>query len=365
MGVWCVRKYEEDCVGMTMTIYDVAKKANVSKTTVWRVINNEPNVKEETRITVINAIKELDYEPVIPSMFAQTQGLDSKSIGFFVDSSLSRLSYDPFYSKVLNGVCVECERQGYEVKFLMRNEKTIDETVSMILQSDLRALILLETTPEFVERLLHEGIKLVVVNDYIPGCDVPTVLIDDLGGGRKVVEYLLSLGHRRIGFVGGFYKFRGIVPNSFKERLMGYEFTLRENGISVEKKIIILNVDLELEPPGIKAGYLAAKHLLSTEKVDAIFAANDVLAIGVAHYAAEVGINIPGDLSVVGFDNITSSEHLVPTLTTVNVPKEKMGIDAVRKCIDMIEQKEPDSGPISRVSTKLIIRNSCAPGRRD
>lgn len=346
---------------MTVTIYDVAEKAKVSKTTVWRVINNEPNVKEETRIAVINAIKELEYEPVIPSMFAKDPETESRNIGFFVDSSLSRLSYDPFYSKVLNGVCVECERQGYEVKFLMRNDKNYDETISMVVQSNLRALILLETTPEFVRRLLDEKMHVVMVNDYISGYDLPSVLIDDFGGARKAVEYLVGLGHRRIGFIGGFYSSRGVIPNSFKERLMGYEFVLRENGIEVDPDITVMNMDLELEPPGIKAGYLAAKHLLSGNRLDAIFAANDLLAIGVAHYAAEVGLTIPDDLSIVGFDNINSSEHLVPTLTTVNVPKEKMGMDAVKKCLDLIKREESVDGPVSRVSTKLVIRNSCAP----
>lgn len=346
---------------MSVTIYDVAKRAKVSKTTVWRVINNEPNVKEETRMAVINAIKELNYEPVIPSMFAKGSETESRCIGFFVDSSLSRLSYDPFYSKVLNGVCVECEKQGYEVKFLMRNDKDYDEAVSTIMQSNLRALILLETTEEFVRKILNEKIHVVIVNDYIPGYDVPLVLIDDFGGARKAVEYLVRLGHRRIGFIGGFYSSRGVVPNSFKERLMGYEFVLRENGIEIDPDIIVMNVDLELEPPGIKAGYLGAKELLSRRKLDAIFAANDLLAIGVTHYAADAGINVPEDLSIVGFDNINSSEHLVPTLTTVNVLKEKMGMSAVKKCVSLINGEESIEDPISRVSTKLIVRNSCAP----
>lgn len=342
------------------TINDIAARAGVSPSTVSRVLNHEPYVKEETRIAVLNAVRELDYKPNIPSVFlASKDAKEPRDIGFFLDSSLYPISYDPFLSRVITGMFVEGSKQGCRVSSFAREGHSNEEIVESIIRNNIRGIVALHSSEDLFALLREMKIPVVTVNELCTAMEIPAVLIDNFYGAKAAVDYLIELGCKRIAFVGGVYSWG--VHGSISERLCAYKYSLEQAGIDVDPDLIVMG-SFNSVPPAISAGYDCTKRLLSRQKVDGIFAATDALAIGVAHYANEYGLKIPDDFNLVGFDNIASSEHLIPPLTTVNVPKEEMGAMAVKKCIRMLKKADPlNSGVplITRVATNLVVRSSC------
>jgi LacI family transcriptional regulator len=218
----------------------------------------------------------------------------------------------------------------------------------MLREQKIEGLILagtfIEDTVDWFQR--HVDIPIVLVDSYAPNLPFDSVLIDNFPGAMLAVEYLIELGHTYIGLIGANQESSpGII-----DRREGYLQALRKHNIQMSY----------IEPSQLdrESGYTAAKQLLEREpQITAIFACNDFSAVGVLHAAREIGLKVPDDLSVIGFDNINLVKEIIPPLTTIHVHKTWMGMLSVRKLLERAQN--PTQPKVTSVlETKLIIRQS-------
>ena len=312
------------------TIIDVANEAGVSMKTVSRVINREPNVAAQTRDRVLEAINRLGYQR---NVFAR--GLRAERSLF-----LGLMYQNPkgdYPAGVLHGALAQCRRHGYHLAVeVLDGDDIMKHAERFLTQTRLDGVL---TTPPICDNekilatLAQFNVPYVRISPYQPHADERFIGIDDRAAAREVMSYLMSIGHSRIGFIGG-------IPGhaATKERLGGYRDGLEAAGIAIDKALITDgNFDF-------MSGVEGAQKLLSlSEPPTAIFASNDEAAAGVLSYAHEHGVSVPDDLSVCGFDGGTISNVVWPRLTTVMQPIRRLGEQAVEALIEA-EQDRAQTG---------------------
>jgi len=333
------------------TIEDVAAKAGLSVSTVSLVLNNRSNVSKETRRRIQSVIADLNYHPQ-----RSARGLASRSsgnIGFILTSEHFSLA-EPFYTRIFLGSEFEARKHNYYILLT-----TVDRSVSgtkelprFFLEHNVDGIIIAgKIGSSWIEHVRQHDLPLILIDYEFPSHHVSSVMMDNVGGARLVVEHLLKLGHSKIGFIGGDAKHPSIAA-----RFKTYCDTLTEHGIEVNEQWV--NVD-EVGT-GFENGYLAAQKILNVHalKPTAVFAANDAMALGCMKYCNETGVSVPGSLALVGFDNVESGLHVEPRLTTVNVHREAMGSVAVRRLVEMINE---NGHVVDKTTTpvELIVRESC------
>jgi LacI family transcriptional regulator len=326
----------------TVTIQDVAKTAGVSVSTVSRVLNGKVDVASETQDRIRSVIDDLGY----------TTNLAARSMRSFKKNMVGLIMPDiayPFAIEVMKGVnraIAESEfdllvyttgdvrksgRASHEQKYVSLLSNSITDGV----------IIVAPVTGEFVT-----DAPIVSIDPLMSDPDYPAVHATNHQGATDAMNYLLGLGHTRIGFISG----RAELESS-NRRLMGYRDALKKAGLSIDEKLIASG-DYTTET-GIKC----AQELLSLENPPtAIFASNDQTAMGVYQVAQERGLRIPEDLSVIGFDNIMESRYM--GLTTVDQFISEMGFVATQMLIKLING-EPLDSQTYRMQTQLVIRTSC------
>lgn len=332
------------------TITDVADRAGVAIKTVSRVLNREPSVRPETLHRVQQAIRELNYRPN-PS---------ARNLASAREHLIAILYNNPsanYVVSVLEGVLAACEAEHHGVLLQpceTGGARLIDQIHDLLNQRRARGLVL--TPPLCDDRALLDMLDAEQI-DYAsiaPGDEQrgrPFVAIDDEKASRDLTEYLISRAHRRIGFIKG-HPLHGAAA----KRLLGYQAALREHGIPPDESLIASgNFSFE-------SGVECARRLLSLRHApSAIFAANDDMAAGVMHAAYENGLEIPRELSVVGFDDSPTARYVYPTLTTVRQPVRAMAHAAVDCLMRSIRQRSGrgDATPVSqRFDYDLVIRDS-------
>ena len=325
-----------------VTIGDVAAEAGVSVATVSKVINDRYGVAESTSARVRAVIDDLGYEASLVG-----QSLRSKRtnvIGVLV------VEIEPFSAELLKGVGRAIRDSGYELIVFSRGAMASDQVgwerryLSRISGTLTDGAILV--TPSSIDQTF--GGPVVAVDHNVGSSTLPTVDSDNLNGAVAATDHLIGLGHRRIAFLAG-------RPDLESARLRerGYRQALAAAGIPVDEGLIRVGgyrADTATEP---------ARELLELDpRPTAIFTANDVTALETMAVAKSMGISIPGDVSIVGFDNVPESALAEPSLTTVEQPLQEMGAEAVRLVIDLIDNP---SGPPARVvlPTRLVVRQSC------
>jgi LacI family transcriptional regulator len=329
-------------VDMTATIHDVARVAGVGIGTVSRVINNSPGVKPATRQKVLAAIAQLNYkpDPIARSMISKRTGAIGVVVPFFTR---------PFNTEVLRGIEAALGRSGRElILYNVETEEQRDRYFSELpMLRKVDGLLIISLMPEesFVRDFYKAGLPTVLVDAYSPL--LTSLVVDNIEGGYLAVKYLIEKGHRRIGFING------IIEGNFKfnpanDRLIGLHRAFGEVGLQFDPKLMLTS-----EWNRQKGKEAAFKLLNSEERPTAIFAASDVLAIGVLEAARTLDIAVPDELSVIGYDGIELSELL--DLSTVEQPMQRMGELGIEKLIEHIDnpQKEPE---LIRMSTKLLKR---------
>jgi LacI family transcriptional regulator len=337
------------------TIKDVAERAKVSLKTVSRVINNEPSVMQGTRSRVLQAIAELDYEPD-----ATARNLRSGTpfvIGLVYDNP------NPYHIiGVQNGVLAACRETGFGLQIQPCDSTSpllAEELAEFVQRSRLAGLVLtapMSERADLLAALLARGIRVVriIAATEDPG-DGPCVYIDDRDAAYEVTEHLVQLGHQRIGFLWG-----GAQHRSSGERYAGYEAALKDYGITLDKHLVI---------PGdytFDDGFRGARRLLALrEPPTAIFGSNDEIAAGVLAAAKSVGLNVPYDLSIAGFEDSPFSRQSWPALTTAKQATEDIARHAARLLIGSLRQDAYDDHPLA-VSNQgfvpqLVVRGSTAP----
>lgn len=318
-----------------MNIKKIAELANVSIATVSRVINNKPGVRAEIRTKVEQIIRQSDYRPNL-----MARGLVQKKsnvIGLMVPR------FDGYYSERVEAILKVCHENGYGVMIASALKDYEDEldNLGLLYEKHVEGLIFFAAhwTPELnaMIRKISERTPVVMVDQVIEELNIPSILQDNYNGARQAVQHLIECGHRRIACISA--------PSSDPEgerRLEAFVDTMKEHNLPVEKRYIRQGLY------SIESGCNEMEKLLAEpEKPTAVFTANDNMAIGAINCIIKQGLNVPDDISVVGFDDILISRHFNPSLTTVRQDQVAVGTAAAELMLEYIRTK--------RVRVKKVI----------
>jgi len=325
----------------------VAERAGVSYSTVSRVVNGHPNVHASTRGRVQAAMSELGYVAHVTAR-ALASGR-TQAIGLLAEEI-----DNPFFSVVIKGIDQEISLADYDLLLCTthsRREKEA-EYVARLSRGMVDGLLIVLPTglPEYVARLRSERYPFVLIDhdSDAPGCNI--VNAANRSGTREGIAYLISLGHRRIGFITGRHD-----VGASHQRLAGYRDALAEAGIRHDDALVVAGDFLE------PRGYEATHELLAiSHGPTAIFASSDAAAFGVLGAARDAGLQVPRDLSVLGFDDIVEASYVGAALSTVRQPLREMGRVAVQRLLSLLSDP---SQPAARLvmDTELVIRQTTAP----
>jgi LacI family transcriptional regulator len=336
-------------------IDDVALLASVSIKTVSRVVNKEPNVREETAKRVNKAIKELNYRPN-PSARNLASNRSYLIALLYDDPSFYDNPSSNYIINLQQGALRVCKSENYDL--LIRpcdyTDKNLDtEILSLISNSRIDGVILappLSDLTSLVNKIKQTGTPMVRIspNDKVDSSF--SVVTNDQEACANMTEYLASLGHKRIAFITGHCDHKAL-----KNRLKGYENGLKKSGIKYLKSLV------KEGDNSFHSGELCAEKLLiGKNPPTAIFVANDDMATGVLYYAHKAGIKIPEELSVAGFDDIPLSQQIYPTLTTIRQPVCSMTERAVEILMDKVRSRPAKNRP-NMIKTTIKLRDSTGP----
>lgn len=332
---------------MGVTIRDVAREANVSIATVSRVLNDSGPVRASTRERVVEVATRLRYAPSGAARSLITR--QTRTLGVLLPDL-----YGEFFSELIRGIDRAVREAGYHMLVSMsHNERTEVEAALQMMRGRVDGLIVMAPDPSVDElaATLAKPLPAVLLNQPAIGGDQDRITIDNEGGARRLVSYLLSQGHRRIGLIGG------PVANSDAEgRRRGYRAALRAAGLSPLPE---LEVSGDFTEAG---GFAGAGALLQlADPPTAVFAANDAMAIGALNAFMDAGLSIPRDLSLAGFDDIPMARYLHPSLTSVRVPIQELGYRATARVLELLRRSDENTRWEVVLPTELVVRASCAP----
>ncbi|EHR1011700.1 substrate-binding domain-containing protein [Vibrio parahaemolyticus] len=328
------------------TMKDIAKLAGVSTSTVSHVINKTRFVSEEISERVNNAAKELNY--YAPSALARSLKVNrTKTIGMLVTTSTN-----PFFGEVVKGVERSCYHKGYSL-ILCNTEgdnERMRQSINTLLQKRVDGLILMCSS--------LEGERIDVFERYP---DIPVVVMDwgpmlftsdkiqdnSLRGGYLAAKYLIDCGHTEIGCITG-----PLIKHQAQMRYEGYKRAMNEAGLDFNANWIIES-DFECE-----GGYQAFKKMAERGTLpSSIFVSNDMMAMGVINAANDLGIKVPDDLSIIGYDDIHIAKFMSPSLTTIHQPKYRLGQAAVETLVRRLDDKSNEA-QVVQLEPTLVVRNS-------
>lgn len=331
---------------------DVAQIAGVSQATVSRVVHSPHLVREVTRKKIESAMQEIGY--VYNSVAADFTRQKNSIIGLIIFTVRSSI-----HSELIEGIQEELKQTRYSL--IIANSRydpaTERSLIKLFQERNLAGVIVAETTDEnrsALKALEESGVPLVLTWEMATDSEFSCVGIDNRAAAYRMTQYLISLGHRRIGLIAGNYE----RIERVRERLDGYRQALEEADIPYDPEIVVKREPRPME------GKMAMAHLLTRSNVPtAVFAASDALALGALAACREYGRRVPEDISIAGFDDVDFAPFCVPPLTTVRVPGYEMGKRAVRSIIDSSPTLLREPVRLS-LSTELVIRDSCAPPQK-
>ncbi len=333
---------------MPATIFDVAKRAGVSIGTVSRVINNRDRVSPETRERVLQAIRELDYQvnPFARSLANQ----QTDTLGLVIPQV-----NDPFFFQIVRGVEDAAAAAGYSLLIASQPRHTGEHRYLQLFRRrnvDGMVLVAIDVYEHEVQQVIKRGVPIVLVQLDISR-NIPTFLADNYSGARALVEHLMEHGYRRVAYITG----TDFTPDN-RERLRALRDVLEEHSLALPEEYIVQGDYL------VGSGSRAMRQLLSLpERPEAVFAANDQMAIEAIMVAQEQGLRVPEDIAVVGFDDIPMASSIAPALTTVHQPIYELGWHATQTALEMIKtarDERPRIAPrLTLLPTSLVVRRSC------
>ena len=323
------------------TIKDVASLANVSTATVSHVVNKSRKVKAETSARVLDAIRQLGYSrnAVARSLVTGRPHLFGMIVSDFCN---------PFFPEVAAAFQEQALLNDVDALVMNANFDP-HRTVSCVrrllgLQVPAIALMTSQIDPQVCDLLVQNKVSAVYLDLGRVGPFVANILVDYENGVGAAVQHLLALGHRRIGYIGGSAELRSVArrQEAFLASTAGVE------GL----EIATAECDFTMQ-----GGYVACARLLARLAPTAVVAVNDVVAIGAMHCASDRGLGVPGNLSIVGFDDITFAEYAKPALTTVRIPRSTIGRLAFQALMEMLDGPD-EAGREHGVETSLVVRES-------
>lgn len=330
-----------------LTIAEIASLSGVSKPTVSKVLNGRPDVAPATRERVERVIAEHGY---VRNGAARALGAGRTGLVDLVAIEID----SPYIVQIVKGAAEALDAAGLSVVLTATHdeERRHRQWLARVIDhaTDGAILVLPDGRSTNLEELRRRGVPLVVVDsraDQAP--DIPSVGATNFAGGLAATEYLLSLGHRRVAFIGG------PAHRSTRARLAGYRTALDEAGIAVDASL------MQPGDYGVEAGYAAAQALLDLPSPpSAIFAGNDMQAVGVYKALHARGLRVSDDMSVVGFDDVSFAAMVSPALTTVYQPMYEMGALAADMLLQLVAGDTLTSTQVE-LATALVVRESCAP----
>jgi len=329
------------------TIKDVAKMANVSITTVSRYLNEFPNIRDDTRTRIAEAIRTLNYRTNVAARGLVTK--TTKTIGVIALTRVDDFFENPFFVYALKGICRIAVSEDYDVLLSTTATEEDHSLDKWIHGQRVDGIILMKSRriDPAVETLVQEKFPAVLLGRPEFGQRVSFVDNDNIRAAFDVTDHLLKLGHRKIAFIGGQ---ENLVVT--EDRLTGYRTALESGNVSLSEDYVCVG---RYET---QTGYNRCSVLLNLiDPPTAIVASDDVIAVGVLQAVHDLGKTVPRDLSVVGFNDIPSSEFTIPPLTTVRVNMEELGATAAQLLFQrLIEPERPPRHII--VDTQIVIRNS-------
>jgi LacI family transcriptional regulator len=334
----------------SLTLEKIAAMAGVSRSTVSRVVNNEPNVHEETRARVWEIVRKAGYHPNIAAR--SLAGNRSQIVGIVIPRAVNAVFVDPFFPLLLEGATAETSHKGYHLMLSILDRPAEQDFYQRAVRSRAMDGLIISSAmldEPLIPLLLEDQIPFVSVGRLPEYPEISYVDVDNLHGARMAVEHLLGLGRRRVATITGP---RNTIVGL--DRLEGYKAALDAAGNPVESELIVEGDFTET------SGFDGMQRLLS-HKPDAVFAASDLMAFGAMRALRKEGYLVPDDMAVVGFDNTQIATLTEPGLTTVRQPIIELGRAAAELLFCLVEQE--GALPQHRVlSTELVIRDSCGSG---
>jgi LacI family transcriptional regulator, galactose operon repressor len=326
------------------TIREVAESAGVSYATVSHVINNTRVVSQQTRERVLAAMAALNYRP--NALARSLRQGKTNTIGLVLPDSAN-----PFFAEISRGIEYEAFKQGYSV-FLCNTELDTQRElfyVDVLSKKQVDGIIFVAAgdQADSLDFLVRQNMPVVMIDRDLPNVQVDVVLTDHERGGFLATSHLIELGHKRIACIAGP---SSITPSA--ERITGYRRALEQANLPYDENLIIRG-DYHAQS-GMEITHSILK---MNPRPTAIFALNDLMALGALRAAAEAGFSIPRDLAVVGYDDLELAQFTNPPLTTIAQPKKEIGAQAVTLLVDRIARKSRSPSRLV-LPPELVVRRS-------
>lgn len=327
------------------TIHEVAKRAGVGSITVSRVINNSGYISSETRERVEKAIAELDY---VPNTLARSlRSRRTQTVGLMVTDITN-----PFFTTLARGVEDAANEAGYTVIFCNTDESAAKEEkyLNVLFQKQVDGLLFVpsQSQASVIQLIQKHGTPVVVLDRRVPDVKVDTVRCDSVDGAYQLTRYLISLGHRQIAIMSG-----AVGVSTADDRVSGYQKALAEAGITMDEEYIFRG---DFTP---ESGYAMTRQAISLPlRPTALIAANNFITIGAMKALQEVGMEVPEDIALVGFDDLPPAMVTFPFFTVASQPAYEMGTQAMKLLLERLEGKELHHFQEIILPTQLIIRRS-------
>jgi DNA-binding LacI/PurR family transcriptional regulator len=337
---------------MAVTIKDVAKRANVAPSTVSRVIANSSRISEKTKERVREAMKELGYHPNFNARSLANKS--TNTLGIVMPNSAKIAFQNPFFPEVIRGISTKAYQEGYGLYLStgQTEEEILEEVKQMVYGGRVDGIVLLysRVNDKVMPFLIEQDFPFVLIGRpyNIDENEVTFVNNDNFKAAKTVTEYLMLLGHERIGFIGGNLDYVVTI-----DHMKGYEKALTNAHIPLRQDYIVHHEEVK------EGGQDAVIELMSIEeRPTALIVADDIMTFGVLRMLADMNVHVPRDISIVSFNNVMISELSSPKMTTVDIHIYELGFEATKCLINKI--KEPDIGERKViVPHRLIKRESC------
>jgi LacI family transcriptional regulator len=336
-----------------LTLEDIAKQVGVSRSTVSRVVNGHPNVREDVRERVLEVIRRTGYHPNAAARTLASQR--SRMIGLVLPRTVNSFFTDPYFPHLTQGIAQACNQSDYTLGLFLVGTKEDEEKIfPRVSRRGFLDGVLVQTGQigdQLIDRLVNSNMPLVIVGRPFHADGVSYIDVDNGDAAFNAVSHLIRLGYQRIGTITGpANNTTGI------DRQEGYLKALAERHRTVDETLVAEGDFSEA------SGYYAMQRLLPA-KPDALFAASDMMAIGAMRAIRDAGLAVPDDIALVGFDDLPIASLSDPPLTTIRQQVHRFGMSAVEVLTDVIEN---GGVPPRRniMATELIIRESCGAHRR-